>query len=637
MHPLHLRWKKFLLSGGIGLIGIWTLYLGAVALFAPMNSSRDDGDDRSSQRTFASPHDGAGTNSPAALSANESGNVHTRATSRGDDSQAKNSVPAPRLGRKITGQLTKLNSASRGAPVMKSGANPRREDPREILRESIMNEAYTLAIKSEKPWRNLMAVAVEYYRRGEKVEAQQILCVAEKMAADPDEPLGSSIAVREVVKVMLAQRLTQDAMAALQNIQNTRERERAVGEVAAWAARFGDIEIARSLIFQIAKVSDRDVALVAIAESEASFEGLRIALQTVSGIVSSRKKDDAYKRIALKRSGLKDFSGAELALLMIGNDKLKDATTVSLARQRARSGDVAGGLQALQNVSDQSMSDTSLRELAEELAQLGRFSSSAYVSTRIRSANERSHAIERLSVEQARSGDLSGSLVRTDSIPVDSVRERTLRGVSSVTADIGSPARARNVAIRINSEKERDRAYRAIAEAAASDGNHQVAYNTLQEIDVPAQKALALVSMARTRQRQGDDRQALAMLEDANRTSYSVTSTSTVDQIQSGLAVAYAERQNSGHSLIIADNIRDSRRRDATYGSLARTFAGNDIQAAQQSIVLISSDKVRNTAEDAVARILANKVSPKDAVNESRELNSERQKVAFLLAVSRKT
>lgn len=505
------------------------------------------------------------------------------------------------------------------------------------LRASIIDAAYDLALKSETPWKNLIAVAMEQYRRGEKRDAREVLQMAKKMAADPDDQLASSIAVREVIKAMLSQRQAADAMEALHDIQNPRQRERALGEVAAWSARLGKVDMARTLIVQIINGSDRDVALIAIAESEASYEGASVAMQTASTIINGRRKDDAYRRVALKRGTLKDFSGAEQSVQMMKNENLKDLTLAALARLRAQSGDVAGGLQMVQNVRDQSIVDSSLREMVTELAALGQFSESAYITTRIHDDRERSYALEQLSVEQARTGDLSGSLVRTDSIPIDAIRERTLGYVSRVTADGGSPARARNVAIRINSIRARDRAYRSIAQAAAADGDHAAAYNTLQEINRSDEKAMALVSMARARQRQGDSRQALLMLEDAGREIQSLQSVGAVGRIQAGMAVAYAERQESGHSLLIADSIRNLRQRDATYGSLARTFARYDIQAAQQSVLSISSDRIRLRAEDTVARTLAQKITPQNAVYEARSLYSERQQIVFLLEVSRKT
>lgn len=645
MHLPYKRLGSYLPVFGVGLVSVWSLYLGVMIVFKSTQGDRASTGEMRLVRNYRGGGvcDGMSSTRSVQDEVDVSRNDGEKATERSSERVAGQAGQPQPLGKLAMAKPDGQNKVfvEKGAatcPHHVSHSNPakRAGDERGVLRNMIIDKAVALALKSKEPWKNLIVVSMEQYRRGEKEEARSILLMAEKMAVDPDDVLASSAAVGEVVKAMLVQRQTDDAMEALQNVQNTRERERALAEVAAWSARFGKVDMARNLIVQITNHTDRDAALVAIAESEASYEGLSTAMQTVTGIVNERRKDDAYRRIALKRGDFNDFTGANQAVLMIRDDRLRDSAQASLAHQRACSGDVDGGLLSLQNVTNPALEDSSLRKLTEEMARLGRFSTSAYVATRIRDDRERSYALERLSIEQARAGDLSGSLARTDSIPMDSVRERTLRSVSRVTADKGSPEQARNVAIRISSGRERDRAYRGIAQAAAADGDHVTAYNTLQEIDHPDEKALALVSMARTRQRQGDERQALSMLEDASRTASTLKSTQMADRIQSNMAVAYAERSESVRSLVLADGIRDLRSRDRTYQSLTSTLAGRDIQAAQRSALSIFSEQVRISAEDIVARTLARKVQPKDAISRARTLNPGRQQIVFLLEVSRK-
>ncbi|GEM_PF-1573821 len=641
-NPLNIHWKHYILSLGVVLVSVWTMYLGAVALFQPLASPAEEGVARSVR--LRADEGKLAHGGRVARRGAKSGEASDQRSPQTDQTLAKLTQGKPAhqaaksLAVSIKGVKDSKNKGVNGLVVSETGVANHAKDSRAVMMERIMAEAFSLAMRSDRPWQNLIAIAEAQHRRGKKEAARDILLMAEKMAADPDDRAKASASVREVVKAMLSQRLHTEAMAALQNIQNSGERERAISDVAAWSARQGRVDLARGLMSQIVNAASRDVALVAIAESEAAYEGASVAMQTVSSIVSLKKRDDAYRRIALKRAILNDFSWADQAVQLVQNDRLKNATLVALARQRVRSGDSVGGLNTLQYVNDPVMADSALREVSADLARLGEFSLSAYVTTRIRSEDEKSYALEQLSIEQARSGDLSGSLMRTSAIPVKKVRERALKSVSSVTADIGEPRRARNVAVRINSSKERNRAYRAIAQASAIDGNHTAAYNTLQEIDRPDEKALALVSMARTRQRQGDTRQALSLLEDAGRTANEVTSVSTLDRIQSDMAVAYAEREESSRSLLLAENISSQSRRDATYGSLARTLMGKqDIHAAQQSVQAISSPKLRLKAEDDVARSYARRVTPKDAVRSSRVLGSSRQRIIFLLEVSRKT
>ena len=506
------------------------------------------------------------------------------------------------------------------------------------LHHRLMNEAYSEALKSSEPWRSLLAVAREYHSRGNKRDAREVLLVAEKLAIKPHDPNYSSASIREVIKTMLVMKLSDDAHHALQNIVTHRERELVMAEVSAWSARSGDVGTAKNLVSGIVNPIGRDIALVAIAESEASYEGASKAMQTVVMITNKRKKDDAYRRIAMKLAALRDFSGAEHSAALIRNHRIMDSTKASLARIRARSGDLNGGLQMLRNIGNTHIEDSVLKELSSELARVGRFSDSNLVVSRIRDEKEKSHAIGIVSVEQAKVGNLSAALVNLSSIPVEALRDRGLRYVSATTAHNGEPTRAYNVALRIESDHERDIAYRSIAQAAAGDGAHHLAYNTMQSISRMDEKALALVSMARYRLRQGDDRQAFTLLEDARRSISRITSAHAKDKVRADLALVYAESDDTGKSLPLAKAIANPRLRDTALGKLAYTLAtNNDIYTAQQSTQAIATDSVRVIAEDRVASAAARRIKPHRALKASRMLGSGRQRTIFLLAVSRKS
>lgn len=647
MNPFNIHWKHYIIPSGIVLMSLWMLSIGAVALFKPIATSGDGDTDPRAARTRSLEHQVLSVRSHQSAStsrvktttkASSKAQVKTTGGGKKNTSAAKNSQAKKVIAtgaRTTPKQLALLSQPALSKVIVKKMQGP---DPRIVLRDSIMAEAFSLAMKSEQPWENLIEIAKTQFSQGEKEAARDVLIMAEKLAANPDDQVNSSVAIREVVKTMLSQKLNDDALAALQNIQNRSEREQAMSEIAAYSAREGRVDLARILIGKILNAGARDVALVAIAESEASYEGASKAIQTVGAIVSARKKDDAYQRIALKRAIAKDFTLANQVVQLVKSDKLKNATLASLARYRTKQGDPAGGLNTLQQVNDPIVADSALRELSADLARLGQYSSSAYVTTRIRGEVEKSYALELLSVEQARSGDLRGSLIRTSAISMKSIRERALRSVSTVTADNGYVGRARNVVVRIDSQKERNRAYRGIAQASAVDGNHVAAYNILQDINQPDEKALALVSMARTRHKQGDTRQALTLLEDAGREAKEVSSVTALDLIQSYLAMAYAECDESGRSLRLAHQISNLARRDATYGSLARTLVGGyDVHGAQESVAFITSDKIRLKAGDDVARTFARRVAPQNALSRSRVLLSSRQRMVFLLEMSKKT
>ena len=245
---------------------------------------------------------------------------------------------------------------------------------------------------------------------------------------------------------------------------------------------------------------------------------LPYALQTVSMIVNKRKKDDAYRRIAIKRAGVKDFSGAEQSIQQIRDNRLQDRTYASLARLRARSGDLSGGLQILQNIGNSSIEDATLRELSTELAKLGRFADSALVTTRIRDEKEKSYALEGLSVEQARVGDLSAALVK--------ISPRFLWMLFGI-GDCVMCLLQQRIMVMLSLL-----VMWLFASIQAVNGTKPIVpllklpqqVETITMLTIPCrifprpdEKALAMVSMARYRLRQGDERQALALLEDARR------------------------------------------------------------------------------------------------------------------------
>jgi len=126
------------------------------------------------------------------------------------------------------------------------------------------------------------------------------------------------------------------------------------------------------------------------------------------------------------------------------------------------------------------------------------------------------------------------------------------------------------------------------------------------------------------------------MLEEARQAADSVSSEVFADRILADLALAYAERLEFGHAMSLVESINSRSQRDATYEVIARTLTGkHDLQCAQLSVQAISSASLRRRAEDDVARSFAKQVRPKEALKRARVLSSSRQRMKFLLEVSR--
>lgn len=111
-----------------------------------------------------------------------------------------------------------------------------------------------------------------------------------------------------------------------------------------------------------------------------------------------------------------------------------------------------------------------------------------------------------------------------------------------------------------------------------------------------------------------------------------------LDLVNGSLAVAYAEGAQSERSLNLADKMNDTRLRDKAYQDLAKAMAQKrDIQSSQRSLLSISSDQLRRSAEDSEAKTLARNTPPEKAISSSRLLLTGRQRVVFLLEIAKRS
>lgn len=111
-----------------------------------------------------------------------------------------------------------------------------------------------------------------------------------------------------------------------------------------------------------------------------------------------------------------------------------------------------------------------------------------------------------------------------------------------------------------------------------------------------------------------------------------------LDLVNGSLAVAYAEGAQSERSLNLADKMNDTRLRDKAYQDLAKAMEQKrDIQSSQRSLLSISSDQLRRSAEDSEAKTLARNTPPEKAISSSRSLLTGRQRVVFLLEIAKRS
>ena len=101
------------------------------------------------------------------------------------------------------------------------------------------------------------------------------------------------------------------------------------------------------------------------------------------------------------------------------------------------------------------------------------------------------------------------------------------------------------------------------------------------------------------------------------------------------LATAYAEAQDSDAALSMAASIGDAGLRDRAYQQLTRNFASiPDVALAEQSAQAIDRETTRERALADMARRVAGKTRPNEAIGRLKEFDTRSQQVRFLLAVA---
>lgn len=506
------------------------------------------------------------------------------------------------------------------------------------LRRRLLERAGYLALHGEEPAKNLVLVAQTFYRGGDRVAAMDWFEKARRMAADPDNSVNSSRALREVVKGLLAVGEYGRAEKLVMEIPLAEERDRARAEVATIFARKGRFEEALRMAFTLVDAEARAVSLLGVGESQARLGRLEDAINTVKGIAAGRLQDDAWMRVARARARARaaggDAAGAANVLGRLSDDRTRDLAGLEVSEAQARTGG-AGSIEILLGaMHDPFLRDESLRRIVEAQVARADFDAAEASAYRITDANEQALAMEALVGLQVRSGDLQGALMRARNIGMAEPRSRALRTVAlGVTVREGTVA-GRNVAALIMDSKERDQTYRQVAERSAALGRPLDALMTVYNIDAPAERAATL---AQWRARRGAVSPALVLLQDAAREVEQIPQQKHQEKALGMLASAYAEARESTAAMSVAASIENVGLRDQAYQQLTRKFAAMpDIGLAERSAAAIQVEKTREQALDAMAQTVAGKVEPGKALGVVGKFEKRRQQVKFLLAVAQR-
>ena len=136
-----------------------TIYLGAVALFQPEESNKENESARSAQREESEGLPTERTRQTSAKSNAEEDERDETVVAKEMDSRGNVSATqseqrsATRVVKKTVTQKTKTAKKN---PTVSSSKKGSSQDLREALRNRLMSEAYSLALKSEEPWKNLI-------------------------------------------------------------------------------------------------------------------------------------------------------------------------------------------------------------------------------------------------------------------------------------------------------------------------------------------------------------------------------------------------------------------------------------------------------------------------------------------------
>lgn len=505
------------------------------------------------------------------------------------------------------------------------------------LRHELLEQAGFLALNGEDAAKNLVLVAQTYYRGGDLEASRHWFNKAQRMAADPDSATNSSVALRDVVKGLLAVGEIKWAESLVAQIPLPKYRDLARAEIVTILARKKRFVEAMSMAQALTDPGAKAVALRGIADVQARSGALNDAITTVSKIAAGRLRDDAWMRVALARATIGDAAGAISMISRISSARSQDLARVKVAEAQARSGGTGSPEILLSVLNDPFLRDESLRRIVEAQVARFKFDEAKASMYRINNQMERSLAMESLVGLQVRNGDMAGALERARDIVMEDSRTRALRTVAvGVTGKEGA-ASGRYVAALIKDDKQRDITYRRIAERSAALGRPRDAQDTVYNIDSPEERASALAEVANWRARRGAVHPARMLLQDAVREVEQIPLRKNQAKALGMLATAYAEAEDHGTALSTAASITDTGLRDRAYQQLSRKFAAlPDIDLAEQTALFIVKEKTREQALDSMVQSIAGKVPPNKAMSVVQQFDSRRQQVKFLVAVAQR-
>ena len=504
------------------------------------------------------------------------------------------------------------------------------------LRRQLLERAGRLATNSEQAWKQVIMVALSFRQANETEAMQAWFDRAIGLASHPNDPRLSSLALRDVVKGLLAAGELAQAEALTSRIPDQRLRQLALADVVRRLAFSKESEHAATLTARLTDNSARALALRGLAEAEARFGKLTDALAVIQSISSQGQRDQALAKVALVRGNSGDSSGAMRVLESIGDERLRDLTLMQLAAlppgKIQSSPEILLGL-----LRDPQLRDQSLLELVAQQVAQTRLPDAEQAAARIENNADYGSAMELLTSLHLQLGDVRGALKRARGISQTSSRSRALELVAVEQVVRQGPKAARLTAELISEPRGRNRALRRIAERSATLGlGREIAY-TIGGINDPVERALAYAAVAKTTARRGQVGSARLFLQDASREIADLSDSGRTARALSLLATAHAETGDEGIAFEVAAGISNVGLRDRTYQQLSRVFAADyEIDLAEEFAFAIEKETTRERALDDLAKVMAGRTCATEALHKVRQFDNRRQQVKFLLEVARR-
>lgn len=501
------------------------------------------------------------------------------------------------------------------------------------IRRRLLLEAAEKALFSKTPWSDLSVIALAFKRAGDEEAARYWFLRAARLAQDPDNQVEASMAMREVVKYLVAANFLNSSRKLVARIPVESQRDRAKAELVRAFSSLKRFEEAREIASSLKDSKAQGLAYSSIAEAEAHLLELPEVMETLSMISETSDRYTAFSKVASILASRGDSGGAISLINRINDTRLRD---VALARLVSVKKGAAFSFDSLVSmIRDPFVKDQAVISMISNEADRRRINLVNSSVERIQSPAEKEKAYEALVSLQIRHGDLMSALDRAQSIGAENVRNRALQAVALAEVRKGGIEAARKVANLINDLEARETTYRKLAQQAAVSGQSAGAVDTVSYIDDPSERALAFASLALTRARYGDDGGARELVQDASRELNHVSSARDQAQTAGMVAEVFAQTGDSVSAFDTAASISNAGLRDQTYQRLAVSFANSqEAELAEQSAYLIERETIRERALDSVALTLAKRVPFTDALDYVGQLGGSRQQVRFLVGVA---